>query len=61
VTAGLPARERDVRVKGATFGHRPDPDAGALDPGGERRKRRFRNCQRILTFVDGGMTLVDGR
>jgi hypothetical protein len=40
--AALPARERDVRVKGATFGLKPDPDAGALDPGGELRKRRFR-------------------
>jgi hypothetical protein len=37
----LPARERDVRVKGATFGLQPDPDAGALDPGGELASGAF--------------------
>jgi hypothetical protein len=54
----LPAGERDVRRRS---GSSSTPTKARSDLGGELGKRRFRNCQRVLTFVDGGMTLVDGR
>src|SRR4051794_13932572 len=37
--ATLPARERDVRVKGAALRLETGGGAGALDPGGERGHR----------------------
>src|SRR5437868_10286091 len=39
--AAFPARQRDVRVKGAPFGLEPDGEAGALDLGGEGGDRRL--------------------